>query len=222
MLKGAVLVPFYKQSGSGCTLFDLAEYLAKRSCGFCEGCGVPGKQWGGSSQLQPRSKGAYVRGDSLYLCSACMSHLPQKDLTKKPVWLEETLAQKELLYVTAAAIRSADRFLLCQKSSGLWEFPGGKVQPGEDLRQGLVREIKEELNLDIVVEDPFGLADHDYGHIKLRLFGFICKALDLSALELKEHKAAEWRRLDELETLELADADVVLEAMLRRYVFRLA
>ncbi len=70
--------------------------------------------------------------------------------------------------VTAAIIRRGDSFLIAQRGiqsrfAGLWEFPGGKAESGEDLYSCLRREIQEELGVEVVVEDEFSMIRYDYG-----------------------------------------------------------
>jgi A/G-specific adenine glycosylase len=82
--------------------------------------------------------------------------------------------------VTAAVIRRDGKVLLAQRPEdgllgGLWEFPGGKLQPGEDLVSCLQREINEELGVDVQVGGPLGVYKHAYTHFKVTLHAFNCK-----------------------------------------------
>jgi A/G-specific adenine glycosylase len=84
--------------------------------------------------------------------------------------------------VTAAVIRRGGQVLIARRPSkgllgGLWEFPGGKVEPGEELAAGLVREIGEELGTVIRVGEAFGVYEHAYTHFRVTLHAFI-SALD--------------------------------------------
>ncbi len=84
--------------------------------------------------------------------------------------------------VTAAVIRQDGKLLLAQRPSegllgGLWEFPGGKVEPGESLPQCLRREIVEELGAEIEVGEPFGVYEHAYTHFSVTLHAFLCRLL---------------------------------------------
>ncbi len=82
--------------------------------------------------------------------------------------------------VTAAVTRRGDgRILIAQRPldgmlGGLWEFPGGKREPGESLHECLRREIKEELDIDIAVDDQIGVVRHAYSHFRITLFAFEC------------------------------------------------
>ncbi len=82
--------------------------------------------------------------------------------------------------VTAAVIRRNGQVLLAQRPphgllGNLWEFPGGKVEPGETLPQALIREIREELGVTIRVGDPLGIYRHAYSHFKVTLHAFLCR-----------------------------------------------
>lgn len=82
--------------------------------------------------------------------------------------------------VTAAVIRRNGQVLLAQRPpqgllGNLWEFPGGKVEPGESLEEALQREINEELAASVRVEAPFGVYRHAYSHFKVTLHAFLCR-----------------------------------------------
>ena len=84
------------------------------------------------------------------------------------------------LTVTAAVIRQDGRILIAQRPQdgllgGMWEFPGGKLEPGENLAGCLVREISEELGVSIAVGKPFGVYRHAYTHFKVTLHAFDCR-----------------------------------------------
>lgn len=97
--------------------------------------------------------------------------------------------------VTAAIIHRSGLVLIARRPSngllgGMWEFPGGKVEPGEELPDGLSREIREELGAEIAVEDAFGVYQHAYTHFKVTLHAFFCRLVDgepqpLEASELR-------------------------------------
>jgi A/G-specific adenine glycosylase len=84
--------------------------------------------------------------------------------------------------VTAAILRRAGQVLIARRPSdgllgGMWEFPGGKVEPGESLADGLRREIREELAAEIAVQEPFGVYRHGFTHFKITLHAFLCELL---------------------------------------------
>jgi A/G-specific adenine glycosylase len=80
--------------------------------------------------------------------------------------------------VTAAVMRRGEKILIAHRPSkgllgGLWEFPGGKLEPGETLPDGLRREIREELGVNIRVGEPFGVYPHAYTHFRVTLHAFL-------------------------------------------------
>jgi A/G-specific adenine glycosylase len=85
--------------------------------------------------------------------------------------------------VTAAVIRDGKRILIAQRPQdgllgGMWEFPGGKLQPGEDIIAGLKREIREELGVEIRVSGPLGVYRHAYTHFRLTLYAYGCELVE--------------------------------------------
>ena len=114
------------------------------------------------------------------------------------------------LYVVAAIIKKDNKILATQRGygefEGLWEFPGGKIEEGETKEEALVREIKEELNADIIVE-KFALdLEWQYPNFYLYMSCFEC-VLE-SDIELLEHMGARWLSLDELDSVEWIKADI--------------
>jgi A/G-specific adenine glycosylase len=85
--------------------------------------------------------------------------------------------------VTAAVIQRAGQVLLAKRPSkgllgGMWEFPGGKIEPAETLEQCLVREIREELDSLILVGEPFGVYQHAYTHFSITLHAYLCLLIE--------------------------------------------
>lgn len=113
--------------------------------------------------------------------------------------------------VVAAIIRDEDRIFATQRGYGEykdgWEFPGGKVEPGETPQEALVREIKEELDADIVVGDLLTTVEYDYPTFHLSMDCFWAKQVEGSEMKLLEHEAAKWLSLDELDEVEWLAAD---------------
>lgn len=88
----------------------------------------------------------------------------------------------ERIDVVAAVVVAEGRFLAVQRpqgkpQAGLWEFPGGKVEPGESLEQALARELREELGVAPEGVAPWRQVPHDYEHIRVRLHFFTVAAL---------------------------------------------
>lgn len=183
---------------------DISNYIWARSMNFCESCGSPSMNTIASiaADNSPRS---YVA-----LCGKCCSQGSRS--LDKVNWLEDNLSTGGLLYVTAAIISSpADEVLICQKPNFLWEFPGGKMDEGEDLLGCLEREIKEELAITIEQLRPFLLVDHDYGKVKLRLFSFTAELNgQAEKIQLHDHISYSFKRIEELEEVCFSKADVAV------------
>ncbi len=100
--------------------------------------------------------------------------------------LYSNLASENYINVTAAIIRRGKEVLITKRGQdqpypGRWEFPGGKIEPGEKAEDCLVREILEELGVKIQVEESFFIYEHDYNRPdgkKHRFFSFWCKILE--------------------------------------------
>ena len=124
--------------------------------------------------------------------------------------------------VAAAVICRDSKILIAQRSSplhlaGLWEFPGGKVEPGEDLKECLAREIAEELGVVITVRSQFLVTEHDYGYKNrgiVRLHSFWC-TLDDGEPEPLEHIAIRWIGVQELSGFQFMPADIPIVARLQ-------
>ena len=119
--------------------------------------------------------------------------------------------------VVAAIIHDADgRIFATQRGYGdfkdYWEFPSGKMEPGETAEEALKREIWEELETRIVIERFVKTIEWDYPQFHLTLDCYFCH-VESGHLELKEHEAAKWLRKEELESVNWlpADRDLVKE-----------
>ena len=114
--------------------------------------------------------------------------------------------------VTCALIEHEGKILITQRSETmplplLWEFPGGKVQAGETEKQGIAREIKEELNLEIEPISRLTPVQHDNGSKTIVLIPYICR-LVAGKLALAEHKDFRWAPAAELRSFAWCPADV--------------
>lgn len=98
---------------------------------------------------------------------------------------------------------------------GGWEFPGGKVEPGESNDIALIREIKEELDVDIIVGDLITTVEYDYPtfHLSMDCYWAEVKSGDLT---LKEANAAKWLTKDQLDSVDWLPADLELVDIVRR------
>ena len=93
---------------------------------------------------------------------------------------------------------------------GMWEFPGGKIEPGESSEDALKREIQEELGVDIAIENILCTTEYDYPSFHLTMHCYLC-SIASGEIELREHKSARWLRPEELGSVEWlpADKDVI-------------
>ncbi len=123
-------------------------------------------------------------------------------------------------YVVTAGIvwNGRGRVLLARRPEdgllgGLWEFPGGKVEPGETLEACLRRELREELAIEVEVGEPVGVVEHAYSHFRITLHAFHCRHV---AGEPRAIGVAEWRwvRPEEIRQYPLSRADVKILELL--------
>ena len=98
---------------------------------------------------------------------------------------------------------------------GGWEFPGGKVEPGETVQEALKREIMEELNTKIKIGEQIDTVEYDYPNFHLSMDCFWAEVLE-GTLELKEAEAAKWLTKDELDSVEWLPADISLIEKIRK------
>ncbi len=111
----------------------------------------------------------------------------------------------------AALIVSGGRLLITQRRegdflAGKWEFPGGKVEPGETPEEALRREIREELELEVEVGPLFQLVRHDYGHLQIRMLIYWCR-VNGGEPRPKGCRAYRWVQKEELLLCDFAGAD---------------
>lgn len=113
--------------------------------------------------------------------------------------------------VVAGIIKDGDKIFATQRGYGEfkdgWEFPGGKMEPGETPQQALARELKEELAVDVNVGDFLCTVDYDYPTFHLTMHCFYCSLVG-GELALLEHEAAKWLNMSELHTVNWLPADI--------------
>lgn len=134
---------------------------------------------------------------------------------------------KKTIRVVGAAIIEEGRVLVAQRSrcdvaykSLKWEFPGGKIEPGETAEEAIVREIREELDCNIRVWDMLPEIEHEYPDFILRMTICMCHLVNSSIPKCLEHNSIRWCAPDDLDTLDWAAADarcypLVVESLYR-------
>jgi 8-oxo-dGTP diphosphatase len=120
-----------------------------------------------------------------------------------------------MINVTCAVIRNEDNeVLVVQRGEATdhpfkWEFPGGKLTDGETEEECIIREIKEELSMDIVICGRLPVVNHDYSNKQINLIPFICDTLDDLPF-LSEHLAFRWIVPDALKSIDFSEADILV------------
>ena len=121
--------------------------------------------------------------------------------------------------VVAGIIKDGDKIFATQRGYGEfkdgWEFPGGKMEPGETPQEALARELKEELAVDVNVGEFLCTVDYDYPTFHLTMHCFCCSVIG-GELTLLEHEASKWLKMTELHSVNWLPADVDVVAALER------
>lgn len=139
-------------------------------------------------------------------------------------WAEIRALRKHVLVVAAALIDPDGRVLLAQRPpgksmAGQWEFPGGKVEPAETPEQALIRELKEELGIDVTESclAPLAFASHDYDHFHLVMPLYAIRQWR-GQPSAKEGQTLAWASKDKLNAYAMPPADIPLVAQLRDWL----
>ena len=125
-----------------------------------------------------------------------------------------TMDERKNIEVVAAIIVRDRRIFATQRGYGewkdWWEFPGGKIEPGESPEDALKREIREELATEIEVDELLTTVEYDYPKFHLTMHCYLCTIIS-GDLSLLEHEDARWLAIDELDSVKWlpADKDVI-------------
>ena len=127
----------------------------------------------------------------------------------------------KIIHVVAAVIVDGDRVFATQRGyrdwKDYWEFPGGKIEPGETPEAALHREILEELDTEIAVGDKITTIEYNYPEFHLTMECFLARVL-AGRLVLKEHEAARWLKKNELNSVKWLPADQTIIELLKQRV----
>lgn len=126
---------------------------------------------------------------------------------------------KKIIEVVAAIIKQDNKYFVTQRGYGEfkdgWEFPGGKIEKNETHQEALKREIKEELDIEILVNDFLITVNYNYPEFHLTMHCYIC-SISSGEIILKEHEAAKWLAKEELRTVKWLPADIkVVDILLK-------
>lgn len=118
----------------------------------------------------------------------------------------------KMIHVVCAIINNDEKILIAQRSERMalplkWEFPGGKVEEGEDKRTALQREIKEELAMEIEVREALDPVIYHYEDFSITLYPYLCASASKEFIKL-EHQEIQWEKIENLKKYDWAAADV--------------
>lgn len=122
--------------------------------------------------------------------------------------------------VVAAIIKKENKILATKRGYGefinMWEFPGGKIELGETKKAALIREIKEELDADIKIDEFALTVEYTYPTFHLTMHCYICSLKD--SITLLEHNDAKWLEKNEFNTVNWLPADIEVIDFLKNYL----
>lgn len=117
-----------------------------------------------------------------------------------------------MIQVVCGIIFNDDKVFITRRKegkslSGFWEFPGGKIEAGEFESEALIRELNEELDMEVEIIKRIGAFVHSYENFSLNLIGFNCNLIKWKGM-LTDHDKAEWVLPDQLMNYKFAEADL--------------
>ena len=139
-----------------------------------------------------------------------ISH-PEGTVVCCPLTVDTKRKLMKRIEVVAAIIHHEGKYLATQRGygefKGGWEFPGGKIEPEESREEALIREIREELRMEIVPEQWLCTTEYDYPTFHLTMHCYLCRIVE-GTPQLTEHLAAQWLSPEELHSVPWLPADV--------------
>lgn len=128
---------------------------------------------------------------------------------------------KSVIEVACAIIVNGEKVLVVQRSSTMphplkWEFPGGKLRPGENPEGCIIREIREELGVEISTEQLYPSVKYAYDEYIVKLIPFVCR-ISRGDISLAEHVSCRWVDYSELDQIDWLEADRGVVELLHRY-----
>jgi len=125
--------------------------------------------------------------------------------------METRAGEYKKIYVVGAVIIKDRKVFATQRGygnyAGWWEFPGGKIEPGEEPEAALIRELNEELVADISIERYFATSEYDYPEFRASLRCYLCN-IKSDDVTLLEHRSAAWLGRDEVYSVKWLGADL--------------
>ena len=151
------------------------------------------------------------------LSSHCMAF---KEGTQEKLPIRKEKAPIPHYIVTAGVMRQDDKVLLCQRPDqkllgGLWEFPGGKQEKNESLAQALIRELQEELEIEVSVGEEIGVYEHAFTHFRITLHAFFCTITEGNPTPV-EAQDMQWVTLTDLEQYPMGKVDRLIANQLKK------